>query len=80
MGILQARILECHALLQGIFLTQGLNLCLYVWLAGSSSLVPPGKPSSTRHPGKPGTYVKKHSVDKDSLLVNTISLLPKMCH
>ena len=27
-GILQARILECHSLLQGIFLTQGLNPCL----------------------------------------------------
>ena len=27
-GILQARILECHFLFQGIFLTQGLNLCL----------------------------------------------------
>ena len=25
-GILQARILECHFLLQGIFLSQGLNL------------------------------------------------------
>ena len=27
-GIFQARILECHILLQGIFLTQGSNLCL----------------------------------------------------
>ena len=27
-GILQARILECHFLFQGIFLTQGSNLCL----------------------------------------------------
>ena len=27
-GILQARILGCHALLQGILLTQGSNLCL----------------------------------------------------
>ena len=39
-GILQARILEedCHSLLQGIFLTQGLNpglLCLLHWQAGS---------------------------------------------
>ena len=35
--ILQARILECvvcHALLQGIFLTQGLNLHLPHWQAG----------------------------------------------
>ena len=33
--------------LQGIFLTQGLNLCLLCllhWQAGSLSLAPPGKP------------------------------------
>ena len=42
-GILQARILEC--LLQGIFLTQGLNpwlLCLLHWQAGSLPLAPLG--------------------------------------
>ena len=36
----------CHALLQGIFLTQGLNLLLLHllnWQAGSLSLVPPGR-------------------------------------
>ena len=36
-----------HALLQGIFLTQGSNLCLLClqhWQAGSSPSVPPGKP------------------------------------
>ena len=36
-----------HALFQGIFLTQGLNLCLLHllhWQAGSLPLVPPGKP------------------------------------
>ena len=36
----------CHALLQGIFLTQGLNLCLLrilQWQADSLSLVPPEK-------------------------------------
>ena len=48
-GILQARILEWIAILvlQGVFLIQGLNLCLLYllhWRAGSSSLVPPGKP------------------------------------
>ena len=35
----------CHALLQGIFLTQALNphlLCLLHWQAGSLLLVPPG--------------------------------------
>ena len=37
----------CHALSQGIFLTQGLNphpLCLLHWQVGSLPLVPPGKP------------------------------------
>ena len=45
-GILQARILE-WVLLQGIFPTQGSNLCLFHllrWLAGSLPIVPPGKP------------------------------------
>ena len=40
----------CHALLQGIFLTQGSNpcvLCLLQWQMGSSPLVPPGKPGDT---------------------------------
>ena len=45
-GILQAKIgVGCHALLQGIFLTQGLNLCLLCllhWQAGSIPLAPPG--------------------------------------
>ena len=38
----------CHALLQGIFLTQGSNphlLCLLYWQTGSLPLVPPGKPA-----------------------------------
>ena len=37
----------CHALPQGIFLTQGFNLgllCVLHWQAGSLPLVPPGKP------------------------------------
>ena len=37
----------CHALLQGTFLTQGLNshlLCLLHWQVGSLPLLPPGKP------------------------------------
>ena len=39
---------HCHALLQGIFPTQGSNprlLCLLLWQAGSLPLAPPGKPS-----------------------------------
>ena len=38
----------CHALLQGIFPTQGWNpllLCLLHWQVDSLPLVPPGKPS-----------------------------------
>ena len=48
-GILQAKILACfHALLQGIFLTQGLNLHLMspVLAVGSIPLVPSGKPQT----------------------------------
>ena len=47
-GILQARTLECcHALFQGIFLTQGSNpqlLHLLLWQVDSSPLEPPGRP------------------------------------
>ena len=34
----------CHALLQGIFTSQGWNPCLLLWQAGSLPLAPPGKP------------------------------------
>ena len=34
----------CHFLLQGIFPTQGSNLCLLDWQAGSLPLASPGKP------------------------------------
>ena len=40
-------VVGCWALLQEIFLTQGLNLCLLSllnWQTGSLPLVPPGKP------------------------------------
>ena len=39
----------CHALLQGVFSTQGSNLLLLLslWQAGSLPLAPPGKPLST---------------------------------
>ena len=39
---------DCHALLQGIFPTKGLNpwfLCLLHWQAASLPLAPPGKPA-----------------------------------
>ena len=48
-GVLQARTLQavcCHALLQGIFPTQGSNLrllCLRHWPSGCLPLAPPGK-------------------------------------
>ena len=41
----------CRTLLQGIFLTQGLNphlLCLLNWQAGSLPLVPPGQPEQSQ--------------------------------
>ena len=38
----------CHALLQGIFPTQGWNTCLLHWQASSLPLVPPGKPQCQR--------------------------------
>ena len=48
-GILQARILGvgCHALLQGIFPTQGSNLCLLspALAGGFFTTEPPGKPT-----------------------------------
>ena len=34
----------CHSLFQGIFLIQGLNLCLLPWQADSLLSEPPGKP------------------------------------
>ena len=43
-GILQAR-MGYHALLQGIFLTQGLNSRLLHWPVSSLPVAPPGKPS-----------------------------------
>ena len=64
--ILQVRILEWDALLQGIF-TQGLNLCLLCplhWQVGSLPLVPPGKP---------------HQIILLSPSLGSVSLLPILC-
>ena len=54
----------CHALLQGIFPTQGLNpphlLCLLHWQASSLPLAPPGKPKiPSGNPAK-GSQVYYH--------------------
>ena len=38
---------SCHFLFEGIFLTQGSNLCLLHWQADSSSLSHPGSPHTT---------------------------------
>ena len=55
----------CHALLQGIFSTQGGNPCLLGllhWKAGSLSLAPPGKPiNSVRN----SLIVEKHRLDRN---------------
>ena len=48
-GILQAQStgVDCHALLQGIFLTQGSNPCFLHWQVGSLLLALPEKPFSS---------------------------------
>ena len=54
----------CHALLQGIFPTQGLNpgvLGLLHWQVGSLPLVPPGKPSAFLEKPKVGLLFKKNN-------------------
>ena len=57
--------MDCHALLQGIFLTQGLNTPFFPllhWQAGSLPLAPPGKPtesSRVRDPGEPLSHVAR---------------------
>ena len=66
----------CHALLQGIFPTQGLNLCLLCllhWQAGSLPLAPPGKPSLSHknHPKWKRGFAPKI---KESLLNHQPSL------
>ena len=72
-GMLQARILGvgCHALLQGIFPTQGSNLRLLRLLhrqVGSLPLVPPGKPEGRLVP--PQNHMPSQSyVDKDSFVL-----------
>ena len=49
MGFSRQEYRSCHALLQGIFLTQGSNphlLCLLHWQVGYLPLVPPWKPAN----------------------------------
>ena len=42
----------CHFLLQGIFLTQGLNPCLLHWAGSFFTTEPPGKPTVLGNKGK----------------------------
>ena len=49
----------CHALIQGIFPTQGSNphlLCLLHWWVGSLPLMPPGKPVTLHCPPRPFAF------------------------
>ena len=61
-GILQARMLDgvgCHALLQGIFPTQGSNpclLCLLHWQMGSLPPAPPGNKEPDMTENHPGSF------------------------
>ena len=63
----------CHFLLQGIFLTQGLNphlLCLLHWQAGSLPPVPPGKhPLHTLEHGYAFALLKHHLLFIPCLLI-----------
>ena len=60
----------CHALLQGIFLTQGPNpgpLHLLCWQLGSSPLVPPGKPCSSTY-----LYAKKECTENKGRVTSLV--------
>ena len=46
-GILKNTEMDCHSLLQGIFLTQGSNLHLLHWQVGSLPSESPGKPKTS---------------------------------
>ena len=67
---------DCHALLQRVFLTQGSNshlLCCLHWQASSLPLAPPGKPSgfsTAEPPGKPD-HNALENLKNDKCLVST---------
>ena len=64
----------CHALLQGIFPTQGLNphlLCLLHWQTDSLLLAPPGKPIKQLY----SNFLKTHV-----FLSTDPSLIPRDAH
>ena len=56
--------IDCHALLQGIFLTQGRNPDLFHllnWQADTLLLAPPGKPTHTHPYPHPHSYPHTHT-------------------
>ena len=62
----------CHALFQGIFLTQELNvclLCLLHWQAGSLPLAPPGKPIPTIWGSSKTPFSGEKSVDTSQTII-----------
>ena len=66
---------DCHFLLQGIFPTQGSNLCLLHllhWQVGSLPLSPPGK--------APRMRVDCNYLEGNSVKTNTIVFVLKECH
>ena len=73
----------CHSLLQGIFLTQGLNprlLGLLHWQAGSLPLVPAGKPNlsieACVYTRRDLTFVSSNKIQVNSLVVQKVKNLP----
>ena len=69
----------CHALLQGIFPTQGSNphlLHLLHWQAGSLPTVPPGNPAEEIL--LLTTHIKCHEINStDEYLIETLTELPE---
>ena len=59
-GILQNIGVGCHSLLQGIFLTQGLNPGLLHYRQDSLPSEPPGKPPNLKWPKNSSVTPKKH--------------------
>ena len=66
----------CHALLQGIFLTQGWNphlLCLLCWHAGSLPLVPFGKSYVMYMYTQISTLIESHCLSTIGWLIDTLA-------
>ena len=68
-----------HALLQGIFPTQGSNLHLLHWLADSLPSEPPGKPKATIPQFKKKSLPAINSTDKAKMEAVALYLQPSGC-